>query len=108
MQTPSSHILKLAKLSGRTVLITGASGHLGQAIAETMAEAGAQVALSDRSLDSLVSIADHLSETTGATVSAHGCDLADEAAVRRLPEIVAERHGGTAPRRSSAFPRIRK
>jgi short-subunit dehydrogenase len=65
-------------LGGRTALVTGASGGLGQAIARGLAARGADVVLSARQVDVLESLA---TEIGGRVVP---CDLADRAAVERL------------------------
>lgn len=65
-------------LSGRTVLLTGASGGLGEAIARAVAARGASPILTGRRLDVLEPLA---RATAGRAVV---CDLADPAAVERL------------------------
>jgi short-subunit dehydrogenase len=65
-------------LGGRTALVTGASGGLGQAIARGLAARGADIVLSARQVDVLESLA---AETGGRAVP---CDLADRLAVERL------------------------
>jgi short-subunit dehydrogenase len=67
-------------LGGRTALVTGASGGLGQAIARALAARGADVVLSARQVDVLESLA---AEIRGRVVP---CDLADRAAVAQLAE----------------------
>jgi short-subunit dehydrogenase len=67
-------------LGGRTALVTGASGGLGQAIARALAARGAQVVLSARRVEVLEALA---AETGGRAVA---CDLSDRAAVERLVE----------------------
>jgi len=44
-------IQELFDLTGRTALITGGSGHLGRSMANALAEAGARVVLTSRSLE---------------------------------------------------------
>ncbi len=46
-----STIQQLFDLSGKTALLTGATGHLGSAFARALAEAGARVIAASRSLD---------------------------------------------------------
>ncbi|HEY6692490.1 MAG TPA: SDR family NAD(P)-dependent oxidoreductase, partial [Solirubrobacteraceae bacterium] len=65
-------------LGGRTALVTGASGGLGQAIARGLAARGAEVVLSARKVEVL----DALAAEIGGRVVA--CDLSDRAAVGRL------------------------
>jgi short-subunit dehydrogenase len=65
-------------LAGRTVLLTGATGGLGQAIARRLHREGAHLTLTGRRTDVLDPLA---AETGGRAVAA---DLADLAAVERL------------------------
>jgi len=67
-------------LSGKTALVTGASGGLGQAIARALNARGAIVALSGTRKDALVSLA----ATFGDKVHVLPCDLADVSAVEQL------------------------
>ncbi|WP_206951649.1 SDR family oxidoreductase [Trinickia acidisoli] len=89
-------ISELMSLSGRTALITGAAGHIGAAIAEALAEAGATVALADRRLAALEQCAEriHGMRMRDARVAAFEVDLADEASARALPAQVAAQCGG--------------
>jgi NAD(P)-dependent dehydrogenase (short-subunit alcohol dehydrogenase family) len=48
---PSPSVQQLFNLTGRTALVTGASGHLGFDLASALAEAGAQVIVSSRHLE---------------------------------------------------------
>lgn len=67
-------------LSGKTALVTGASGGIGAAVVRTLAERGATVALSGTRIEPLQALADEL--------GAHACvvpaNLADSAAVEQL------------------------
>jgi short-subunit dehydrogenase len=65
-------------VAGRRVLLTGATGGLGHAIARRLASAGAHVVLSGRRGDVLV---EHAGEIGGEVAPA---DLSDPAAVREL------------------------
>jgi len=58
-------VQELFDLSGRRVLVTGASGYLGRAMAEALAEAGADVVVSSRQLERARSVADSLPRTSG-------------------------------------------
>ncbi|HEV7943295.1 MAG TPA: SDR family NAD(P)-dependent oxidoreductase [Solirubrobacteraceae bacterium] len=69
------------QISGSNVLLTGASGGLGQAIARTLAAKGAKLTLTGRRVDVLEPLA---SELSGARVIA--VDLSDPQEVDRLLE----------------------
>ncbi|HXS45697.1 MAG TPA: SDR family NAD(P)-dependent oxidoreductase [Solirubrobacteraceae bacterium] len=66
------------RLEGRTVLLTGASGGLGQAIALRLHAAGAKLVLTGRRADALAELADR---TDARTLTV---DLAEPAEVERL------------------------
>jgi short-subunit dehydrogenase len=71
-------------LSGRTVLLTGASGGIGQAIARALHRAGAGLVLTGRRAEVLEPLA---TETGGRAAVV---DLADRAAVARLADECAD------------------
>jgi NAD(P)-dependent dehydrogenase (short-subunit alcohol dehydrogenase family) len=68
-------INKLIKLSGRRALITGASGGLGRAISETLAELGADLILTDREGTNLEEIRNSLMEKWSIQVEWRACNL---------------------------------
>jgi len=75
--TETSSVHELLDLSGETVLVTGASGNIGQGIAERLAEAGASIIVHyHRNAPAAEELAERLG---GATVVQ--ADLASEAAV---------------------------
>lgn len=67
-------------LGGRTALVTGASGGLGQAIARALARRGADVVVSARRVDVIEPLA---AELRGRAVP---CDLGDRESLARLVE----------------------
>jgi len=75
-------------LAGRTALVTGASGGIGTAIAQALAERGARVALSGTRVEPLDALAQTLA---GAVVLP--CDLADAGAVDALVPRAVEALG---------------
>lgn len=68
------------ELTGRTALVTGATGGIGGAIAHALHKQGAQVAISGTRKDKLESLGGEL----GGRVHVLPCDLADAAAVEKL------------------------
>jgi uncharacterized protein len=72
------------KLDGARVLLTGASGGLGEAIAHALAGRGARLVLSGRRADAL----DALARDLDAEVMV--CDLGDRAQVERLAAAAGE------------------
>ncbi len=67
-------------LSGKTALVTGATGGIGGAIARALHQAGATVAVSGRQAEKLEALAKEL----GDRARVLPCDLADRAAVSKL------------------------
>jgi 3-oxoacyl-[acyl-carrier protein] reductase len=76
-------------LSGRTVLVTGASGGIGGAIARQLHAQGARVVLTGRRRDAL----DELAGALGERVAVEPADLAEPAAPDRLVKAVEEGGG---------------
>jgi 3-oxoacyl-[acyl-carrier protein] reductase len=68
------------ELNDKTVLVTGATGGIGGAIARALHGQGASVAVSGRQLDKL----DQLAAELGDRAHVVACDLADKAQVARL------------------------
>ncbi len=60
-------------LSGKTALVTGATGGIGESIARTMHAAGAEVVLSGRRVEKLEALASELGDRTHIAA----CDLSD-------------------------------
>ena len=67
-------------LTGKTALVTGASGGIGAAIARALRAQGAKVALSGTRVEALEKLAAEL----GGDVAVTPCDLSDKAAVEAL------------------------
>jgi 3-oxoacyl-[acyl-carrier protein] reductase len=76
-------------LSGKTALVTGASGGIGGAIARSLHAQGASVALSGTRREALDALA---AELNGAAVLP--CNLSDAEAVAKLPGQAEEALGG--------------
>lgn len=79
-------------LADKVVVITGAASGIGQALARSMADRGAVLALVDVDEAGLQSICAELSDLTGA-VSSYLVDVSDRTAMERLPQQVVDTHG---------------
>ncbi len=77
-------------LTGKTALVTGASGGIGGAIARALHGAGASVALSGTRVDPLNALAAEL----GGRAHVVPCNLGDREAVKALPKAAIEAMGG--------------
>lgn len=77
-------------LTGKTALVTGASGGIGGAIAKTLHAAGANVGLSGTRTEPLEALAAEL----GDRAHVLPCNLGDAEAVTALPKQAAEAMGG--------------
>lgn len=76
-------------LTGKNALVTGASGGIGAAIAQTLHASGATVALSGTRVEPLQALADALGDRAHVVP----CNLSDAEAVTALPKQAAEAMG---------------
>lgn len=79
-------------LSGKTALVTGAAGGLGQGIATTLADYGASVVVSDLNQQGCRVVADAIVGQGGQAL-AIAADLSDKAAVQALAETAQSWRG---------------
>lgn len=80
-----SDLRELFDLRGRGAVVTGGAGHIGGAIADALAEFGANVALVDLDPTATAAAAERLAAARGVETLALAVDLEDEAAVRSIP-----------------------
>jgi NAD(P)-dependent dehydrogenase (short-subunit alcohol dehydrogenase family) len=81
-------VLDQFKLTSRRALVTGGARGLGRVMAEALAEAGADVAITSRSLDSAREAATEMAAATGRRVEAFQADVTASADIDRLVERV--------------------
>jgi NAD(P)-dependent dehydrogenase (short-subunit alcohol dehydrogenase family) len=81
---------QLMDLSGRTALLTGGAGAVAQAVAETLIELGAKVAITDLDPDAC----NRRAKSLGKQAVAFPCDLGDERATRDTVQKTIRRFGG--------------
>jgi NAD(P)-dependent dehydrogenase (short-subunit alcohol dehydrogenase family) len=79
-------------LAGRTVVVTGASSGIGQAIALGLGRMGVNVAGVGRRTEALEKVAAAAAEQ-GVVFSAHAADVTDEAALDAVMDAVVAEHG---------------
>ena len=79
-------------LAGRVALVTGASQGIGRAIALTLAEAGAHVALAARNVEKLADVAEQIGKSGGIS-QPFTLDIADEASIKACAKAVAAHFG---------------
>ena len=66
---------QLSDMSGRRVLITGAAGHIGRVMAETIAELGASLILVDRPGADFSAVRSEIAKISGTECHCLECDL---------------------------------
>jgi NAD(P)-dependent dehydrogenase (short-subunit alcohol dehydrogenase family) len=84
---------ELADMHGRTALITGGAGHIGQAFAATLAELGANIILLDIEEQSLAKPAAKLASLYDVRVETLHCDLESDHEVGAIPSWIQEKTG---------------
>src|SRR4051794_31899743 len=77
-------VLDRFNLKGKTALVTGGARGLGKTMATALAEAGADIAVTGRSLDSCQAAAKEIAGATGRTVRAFAGDVTIAADVERV------------------------
>ncbi len=80
------------RLDGKTAVVTGGGQGIGAAVARALADAGASVVISGRTLSKLERQAEELRQE-GRNVWGAACDVTDPAAITRLAAIAKEKLG---------------
>jgi citronellol/citronellal dehydrogenase len=110
---PAKRVFAADLLAGQTALVTGGGTGLGRVIAETLAEAGADVLLAARNLERLRAAAAEIHAATGRRIEAEEVNIRDRAAVERLAaragelfgriDMLINNAGGQYPQRARDF-----
>jgi NAD(P)-dependent dehydrogenase (short-subunit alcohol dehydrogenase family) len=87
-------VLDAFDLDGQTAIVTGGNRGIGRAIANALAEAGANVVIANRDVALGEVAATKIADTTGADTFAVECDVTDEDAVEAMVEATVERFDG--------------
>src|SRR5436190_10846221 len=85
--------MSMFDLTGKVALVTGGSMGLGLTFSDVLAEAGAEVSLTARSLELLDEHAERLRERHGGKVSTHAGDVTVIEDVQRVVAETLEQHG---------------
>lgn len=86
-------IQELFDLTGKVALITGGARNLGFDMATALAEAGADVALTSRTLESAREAASRIAAGTGRRAAGFACDVRFEAQVEVMVQAVLAEFG---------------
>lgn len=81
---------ELFNLTGKVAVVTGGARNLGFDMALALAEAGAEVAITSRSLDHATAAAKKITEQTGKKAVGFSCDVRNETEVVELVDAILQ------------------
>jgi NAD(P)-dependent dehydrogenase (short-subunit alcohol dehydrogenase family) len=81
------NVLDLFRLDGRSALVTGGTRGLGRVMAEALAEAGASVCITSRSIDAARAAAEEIAAASGARVEGIEAEVTTADGVNRLADV---------------------
>lgn len=87
------NVRTLFDLTGRTATVTGGAGHIGSAIADALAELGANLVIVDMDASRAQSVASTIGAQRSVSAMPLAVDLEDETAVRSIPNRVVDELG---------------
>ena len=80
-------------LAGKTAVVTGAAGGIGEVYAQALFSSGARVALVDIDAEGTETVASRLDYSAHKAIGV-AADISDESQVRRMADMVSEKFGG--------------
>ena len=86
-------ISELMSLKGRIAVITGGAGHIGSAMAEALAELGANIVILDITMESCLSVCERISMEYAVETLPMVVNLAQEEHLRTVPDEVVSKFG---------------
>ena len=84
-------ISELMSLKGRVAVITGGAGYIGSAMAEALAELGANIVIVDISLESCLPVCERISKEYAVEALPLAVNLAQEEYIRTVPDEVVNK-----------------
>lgn len=91
-------------LNEKNVIITGAAGRIGSAVAREALQMGASVFLTDVTVDNLVELKEELSRKHPGKVFAYSCDITDSSSVAAMVRSAVKEMGRIDSAVHSAYP----
>jgi len=86
-------ISELMSLKGRVAVITGGAGHIGAAMAEALAELGANTVILDISMEACLPVCERISREYAVETMPLAVNLAQEEHIRVVPDEVVKKFG---------------
>ncbi|WP_219837570.1 SDR family NAD(P)-dependent oxidoreductase [Paenibacillus sp. R14(2021)] len=80
-------------LSGKTAIVTGGSRGIGRAIAEGLAQSGADIAITARTESEVRQAAEEIAQATGRQTLGLVCDVTNRSSIEAAVERIAEHFG---------------
>jgi NAD(P)-dependent dehydrogenase (short-subunit alcohol dehydrogenase family) len=90
---PTHSTRKSGDFAGKRVFVTGAASGIGRATAVALADAGAELFLTDLHAEPLAAVAAEITETGGTVTYARAADISDYEAVCELAHEIHVEHG---------------
>jgi NAD(P)-dependent dehydrogenase (short-subunit alcohol dehydrogenase family) len=85
--------MDLFRLDGRSALVTGGTRGLGRVMAEALAEAGASVCITSRSIDAARRAANEIAAASGARIDGIEAEVTTADSVNRLADVARREFG---------------